>query len=95
MDVNYSRGDVFGGEEVARGESLFDHQTGGDEGYVFAVGEDSAFAPLEFVGVLVKENRDGEASEAHIARTDVVYRGFNHRAGFDCVGGLHYGHAGD
>ena len=95
VDVNYSRGDVFCGEEVARGESLFDHQTGSDDGYVFAVGEDSAFAPFEFVGVLVEEDRDGEASEAHIAGTDVVYRGFYHRAGFDGVGGLHYYHSGD
>ena len=75
-------------------QRFVDHEAGGHDGNVVAFGQDLGLAPLELV-VAVEDDRDGEAPESHVDRTVILRGGDGRSLGFDGIGRVDDGHAGD
>ena len=94
MDVDDAGVDALSGQLLCRQTGFVDHQAGGDDGDVVALGELLALAQLEVVVGLIVEDGHCQTAEAQVDRALHRIRGADGCAGLDVIGGADDGHAG-
>ncbi len=87
--------DALGGQGLGSLAGLVDHQAGGHDGNITALGHLLALADLEVIGSLVVEHGNRQTAEAEVNRTLHLVGGTDSSAGFHIVCGADHGHAGD
>ena len=95
MDVDDAGVDALSGQLLCRQAGFVDHQAGGDDGDVVALGELLALAQLEVVVGLIVEHGHRQTAEAQVDRAFHGVGGTHSGAGLHVIGGADDGHAGD
>ena len=95
VDVDDAGMDALGGQLLGSDAGLVDHQAGGDDGNVIALGDLLALADLKVVVVGIVEHRHRQTAEAQVDRAFHGVGGTHSGAGLHVIGGADDGHAGD
>ena len=86
--------DALGSQLLGSQAGLVDHQTGGDDGNVVALGDLLALAQLKVIGSLIVEHRHSQTAEAQVNRALHGVSGTHSGTGLHIVCGADHGHAG-
>ena len=95
VDVDDPGVDTLGSQLLGGHACLVDHQAGGDDGNIVALGQLLALAQLKVVVGLIVEHRHSQTAEAQIDGAFHGVGGAHSGACLDIVGGADDGHAGD
>ena len=94
VDVDDAGMDALGGQLLGSDAGLVDHQAGGDDGNVIALGDLLALADLKVVVVGIVEHGHRQTAEAQVDRAFHGVGGTHSGAGLHVIGGADDGHAG-
>ena len=87
MDVDDAGVDALGGQSLSGLAGLVDHQAGGHDGNITALGELLALADLEVIVGLIVEHGNRQTAKAEVDRTLHLVGGADSSACFHVVGG--------
>ena len=95
VDVDDAGMDALGGQLLGSDAGLVDHQAGGDDGNVAALGDLLALADLKVIVLGIVEHRNGQTAKAQIDGAFHFVGGTHSGAGLHIVCRADDGHAGD